>query len=293
MRARRIGTRGSFALLVACALAAPASAQATTQTTPFAQNWANTGLITAEDDWSGVAGLVGRRGDDLTTATATDPRTVLADGSATPLELIANQVNPNALTSGGIAEFELADPTVALQPSGTADAPHLVVALTTAGRRDVTFSYRLRDIDGSTDNTVQPIDLQYRVGGAGSWTSVGGGFVADATTGPSLATLETPVAVKLPADADDKPLVELRVITTNAIGNDEWVGIDDIAATSTPLAASDPGGSAALPAGGQGAGAAPAPAKKPLKCRKGFKKKQVKGKPKCVKKRKKHHKRGR
>src|SRR6185369_6354758 len=54
------------------------------------------------------------------------------------------------------------------------------------------------------------------------------GFVADATTGPSLATKVTPVSVTLPAAADNQPLVQVRIITTNAIGNDEWVGIDDL-----------------------------------------------------------------
>jgi hypothetical protein len=59
--------------------------------------------------------------------------------------------------------------------------------------------------------------------------------VADATSGPSLAVLATPVAVRLPATADDKPIVNVRIITTNASGNDEWVGIDDIQVAGTGL----------------------------------------------------------
>jgi hypothetical protein len=298
MRARRTATRGSLALLVACALAAPASAQATTQPTPFAQNWANTGLITSDDNWAGVPGIVGFRGDGLVAMTAVDPRTVLADGGATPIDVNANQSNPNTYTSGGLAEFELTNPTVALQGSGVASAPHLVIPLDTSERQGVAVGYRLRDIDGSTDNSVQAVDLQYRVGGAGSWTSVGGGFVADATTGPSLASLETAVAVTLPPAADDKPLVELRVLTTNAVGNDEWVGVDDISVSSAPLQKSvgeTPSGGGQIPGSpvavvGTGTKGPAAPT--PLKCRKGFKKKQVKGKPKCVKKRKKQRKRG-
>jgi hypothetical protein len=49
-------------------------------------------------------------------------------------------------------------------------------------------SYNLRDLDGSIDNAVQPVALQYRVGSTGNFTNLPAGFVADATTGPSLAT---------------------------------------------------------------------------------------------------------
>ncbi|MBK8425636.1 MAG: hypothetical protein IPL27_06455 [Lewinellaceae bacterium] len=38
----------------------------TAQPLPFSQNWTNTGLITVNDDWSGVPGIQGRRGDGLT-----------------------------------------------------------------------------------------------------------------------------------------------------------------------------------------------------------------------------------
>ena len=52
--------------------------------------------------------------------------------------------------------------------------------------------------------------------------------MADATTGPGAATLVTPVSAVLPAAADNRPLVQLRILTTNAVGQDEWVGVDDI-----------------------------------------------------------------
>src|SRR5690606_31035660 len=88
------------------------------------------------------------------------------------------------------------------------------------------------DLDGSADNAVQQVALQYRVGGTGDFTNVPGAFVADATTGPSQATQVTPVSVTLPAAVDNQALVELRIMTTNATGNDEWVGIDDIRVTA-------------------------------------------------------------
>ena len=38
----------------------------------------------------------------------------------------------------------------------------------------------------------------------------------------------------LPSPADDTAVVQVRVITTDAAGSDEWVGIDDISVTGTP-----------------------------------------------------------
>jgi hypothetical protein len=211
------------------ALAPSARADATPQNLPFSQSWSNTGLITVDDNWSGVPGIVGFRGDDLTTATGTDPQTILADGSGTPVDVIANQTNPNTQATGGVAEFDgIANPVVALQGSGTADAPHIVISINTTGLSGIKIGYVLRDIDGSADNAVEPVALQFRVGSTGNYTNIPAGFVADATTGPNLATLVTPVSVTLPAAAENQPLVQIRIITTNAVGNDEWVGIDDI-----------------------------------------------------------------
>jgi len=199
----------------------------TAQTLPFNQNWANTGLITATDNWSSVAGITGYRGDDLTTSTATDPQTILADGSSTPVNVIANQTNTN-ITNGGIAEFEITNPTIALQGSGTADAPHIVINLNTTGANGIGISYNLRDIDSSSDNAVQPVALQYRIGSSGNYTNIAAAFVADATTGPSQATQVSNVNIILPSACNNQSLVQLRIMTTNAAGNDEWVGVDDI-----------------------------------------------------------------
>jgi hypothetical protein len=202
------------------------------QTIPFAQNWANTGLITTTNDWSGVPGIIGYRGDGLTGATAVDPQTVVADGSGTPVNVLANQTNPNTNTTGGVAEFDtLANPVVAFQGSGTARAPHLVITLNTTGVSSINVAYNLRDVDGSTDNAVQPVALQYRVGASGNYTNLAAGFVADASSGPSLATLVTPVSVTLPAACNNQPVVQVRIITTDAVGSDEWIGVDDISIT--------------------------------------------------------------
>jgi hypothetical protein len=107
-----------------------------------------------------------------------------------------------------------------------------VINLDTTGESGITVAYTVRDIDGSSDNAVQPVALHYRVGAVGNYTNVPDAFVADATEGPSLAGKSTPVSVVLPPDANDKPLVQLRIMTTDAAGSDEWVAIDDVSVTS-------------------------------------------------------------
>jgi predicted extracellular nuclease len=220
------------ALAVALLPAAPVAADSTPQVVPFGQDWSNTALITANDNWSGVPGVLGYLGQDITTSTGTDPQTLLAESSvADDTDVIANQTN-TGITNGGVGEFQIADPVVALQGSGTADAPYLLFSLNTSGLSSVTVAYTLRDIDASADNAIQPVALQYRVGASGSFTNVPAGFVADATTGPTLATLVTPVTAVLPGGSDNQPLVQVRVMTANAAGNDEWVGVDDISITA-------------------------------------------------------------
>lgn len=207
----------------------------TYQTPPLQQGWDSTALITVNDQWAGVPGIIGYRGDGLTSATGVDPQTILADGSGTPVDVIANQLNPNTLTDGGVAEFNIPNPVVALQGSGTADAPFLLLHVNTTGYTNIRVRYTLRDIDGSTDNAVQPIALQYRAGSSGAFTNVPAAYVADATTGPSLATLTTAVDIILPDVVDNQAQIQLRIITTNAVGNDEWVGVDSIQVTGNLL----------------------------------------------------------
>ena len=213
--------------------AAPATAIAPL---PFNQNWTNTSLITKDDDWSNVSGIVGYRGDGLTTST--DPRTVT--GTSAVVDVNANQTDPNTYATGGVTEFEIANPTIALSGSGTADAPYIALRVNTEGYSNVVVAYTLRDLDGSIDDAVQPIAVQYRIGSTGNWLNLANGtqtsdgvttsgtYVPDATTGPSLATKTTRVVGYLPSSANNQVEVQLRIITTNASGNDERVGIDDI-----------------------------------------------------------------
>src|SRR5262245_7132919 len=123
----------SSALLSTLLLVSGLRADNTAQTLPLSQSWANTGLITADDNWSGVPGIIGYRGDGITSATGADPQTLLEDGTNTPVDVNANRNDPNTFATGGVAEFEGADPAIALNGSGTADAPFILMSVNTAG----------------------------------------------------------------------------------------------------------------------------------------------------------------
>lgn len=201
----------------------------------FSQDWSNTAMIAANDDWSGVGSITGFLGDtNAGSPTGVDPQTYFAPNMGV-VDVIANQATPNSLGNGGVAEFDgITNPVVAMQGSGSADTPGLVLYMNATGRTNVTITYNVRDIDGSADNSIQQVALQYRVGGTGDFVNVPAGYIADASTGPSQATLVTPVSATDVA-WDNASILEFRVITANAVGSDEWVGIDDISVTSSPV----------------------------------------------------------
>jgi methionine-rich copper-binding protein CopC len=225
--------------------AMPATANANAQTLPFNQDWSNTGLITADDNWNAVQGIVGFTGGNLASTEGLDPQGVLVDDPA--VDVAANLTDVGTL-AGGVAEFELANPTIALKGFRSATAPNIVISLNTTGKTNVFVSYNLRDIDDTSANSISPVAVQYRVGGSGTFTNLPAGFVDDATQGPNQGGLVTPVEVGLPAAANDQSLVQVRIITANAVGPDEWVGVDDISV----IAAEDdaPFVQSTVPAGG-------------------------------------------
>ncbi len=198
---------------------------------PLIQTWTDTSQITTDDDWDNVVSMQAFRGDGLTVATGVDPRTVIADGHTTPLDVNANQTNPNTFTTGGAAEFEIADPTIALKGSATASAPHLMIYLDTTpcpATKSISIRYKVRDLDSTATDAVQQVALQYRIGVTGTFENVAAGFIADATD-PNSATKVTSILANLPPNIIGRPQVEIRIITTNASGGvNEWIGIDDI-----------------------------------------------------------------
>ncbi len=221
---------------IAQAQAPKAPGSAVYQSLPFSQDWSDTGLITTDNDWSHVPGIVGYRGvDDSRSNSDVDPQT-LTSFTSTDVDVKANLTNPNNQSYGGVAEFQISNPVVALQGSVTADNPYLMIYLNTTGSRSIQVDYDLRDVDGSSDNAVQQVALHYRVGESGSFTNVPAAYVHDVTEGNGAVGKVTHVSVTLPSAVNSQPKVQLRVMTSNAMENDEWVGVDNISISGTPLA---------------------------------------------------------
>lgn len=229
--------RAAILGIVMVAMTATLRADDVPQKLPFVQDWSNPALITTENDWSGVPGFIGYRGDKFASKPGVNPQTITADGNSSPVVVLPNQKNPNTLRTGGVAEFDsIPNPTVALKGSGNASAPMLVLNLDTMGKQNIAVGYKLRDLDGSANNAVQPVALQYRVATNTPFVDLAEAYAPDATTGPGVATLVTPMVVVLPAAANDQAHLQVRWITTNAEGNDEWVGVDDIAVIGDDIA---------------------------------------------------------
>ncbi|MGC2234864.1 MAG: carboxypeptidase-like regulatory domain-containing protein [Pyrinomonadaceae bacterium] len=198
---------------------------------PLREDWTDTSRINADDDWTQIAGIEAFSGDTLAPVPGTDPRTILADNPNNPLDVKANQTNPATSAAEGVSEFEIANPVIALKGSDTFSAPNLVVHLnTTMGclGKGVVVIFNIRDIDNSANNAVTPITAQYRIGGVGNYTNIASSYIADATTGPNQGTLVTPMRITLPLAATGQAKLDVRIITTNSVGADELVGIDDL-----------------------------------------------------------------
>ncbi|MCY7279823.1 MAG: hypothetical protein LH610_02825, partial [Sphingomonas bacterium] len=198
----------------------------------FLQDFSNTGLITTTNDWNGVPSITGYLGDISAASTTGVNPTTLTGPAPGAINVTPNTTSGNPGT-GGVYEVTIAgDTMVAFNGSGTADAPSLVLYMNSVGRDLVTIDFDIKDLD-ATDNAIQPVAVQYRTGATGDWINVTGGYLADVTA--AGATASTHVSLTLPAGAANQATLEVRILTTNAVGNDELVGIDNIAVVSQPL----------------------------------------------------------
>lgn len=194
----------------------------------FFEDWSNTSRLSRSGDWSKVPSITGYRGTALTGAAGVDPRTTTADSNDPYLAV--NQTDPNGYLTAGVAEFHLANPTIALAGSATARAPYIVLHLDATGRENLNLSFVARDLEDGPDNAVQPIVVQYRIGETGEWINVPGGYIADASV--ANATMETFLSVRLPEAVNGQAQVQVRIMTADQRSLDEWIGIDDIKVTS-------------------------------------------------------------
>ena len=190
---------------------APAALAQTAQPLPFSQNWTNTGLITADNDWSGVPGIIGYRGEGLTSTTRRRTRRPSSSTrSATPFNFANNRRRRARRPRAASTSSTIANPVVAFQGSGTADAPHLVIRVVTTG--STTSASATTSATLTTRPTTRSSRSRCSSASArrATYTNVPAGYVADASTGPSLATLVTPVDVTCRLRPTTKPSVDIR-----------------------------------------------------------------------------------
>ncbi len=191
-------------------------------TAPLFQNWTNTGLITSNNNWSGVPSIQGFIGTGLASGTGKDPQTVL--GESTTLNVNANHADPDTFTTGGVTEFDgISNPVVAIKGTATANAPYVQFNVDTTGVTQVEVKYNLSDVGGAHTAAKAPAALQYRVGETGNFINVPAGNAANV-----VGSSGTPIDAILPAGAVGQAKVQIRVITADAVGSDEWIGVDDI-----------------------------------------------------------------
>jgi hypothetical protein len=195
----------------------------------LSQNWSNSSLLDARNDWSDVPSIQGfstifGAGNDE------DPRDLLGESRrldiATDVFSSPSQFNPNTGNRGGVSEFQDFG-IVGLAGGGNANAPNLVIYLDTTGvGAPVTLNFDVQDLDSSSRDSEQPLNVQYRIGETGSWSNLADGYFADVTS--ASATPTTHVSLTLPPEVLGQPQLQIRIMTTDADGRDEWIGIDNI-----------------------------------------------------------------
>ena len=196
-------------------------------TGPLTQDWTVAGVIAANDNWSGASSIIGRAGTGLGLSPGADPRTLITTNTGAPQVTADVTGNPEDVTSSGIAEFQSLG-VVAFRPDATNQAPNLVIHLSTTGVNATRVQFDVKDINPAGRDAVQQLAVQYRLSTDADFILVPGGYFADVTT---AGTGTQAVSVVLPTRADDLPAgttVEVRIIATQAAGDNEWFGIDNI-----------------------------------------------------------------
>ena len=199
----------------------------------FTQDWTNAGLITANDDWSGVPYIVGYLGQDITTATGADPRTI-ADRPALSSTSTSSPTRPIRTRSPPAASPNSYDRQPDRRPAGLGhrrralprplhgrERPHRHQAAGQSARHR-----RQRRQCGPADQrpvphrAQRPLDQRPRA-------------AISPTSPPAAARPRSPRSTSPCRPAPTmRRRSQIRIMTTNAVGSDEWVGIDDIVVSS-------------------------------------------------------------
>ncbi|MBN8920273.1 MAG: Hint domain-containing protein [Rhizobiales bacterium] len=194
------------------------------------QNWSQASLLSGADDWSGVPSIQGFSNVQFGSGVGTDARAFVFDSVnadiATNIFTSPSQFSTETGTNGGVAEFQDFG-IVGLGAGGAASVPNLVLYLdTTDMSAPVTLNFDVQDLDSTSNDAVQQLNVQYRIGDTGNWTNLPDGYFADVTQPDATPT--THVSLTLPTDVLGHAQLQVRIMTADANGNDEWIGIDNI-----------------------------------------------------------------
>ena len=215
-------------------------ADSTAQTLPFSQNWTNIGLITTNDNWSGVPGIIGySAGRASSPRPALDPQTAARTERGARRRRQRQPDEPQYLHDGwrgGVRRSRIR--SLRSRVRVRRDAPYHPDSRQHHGaighpRRPTTCGTstarrQRRPAGRAAVPRRHDRQLHERAGG------VRGRRHARAQRRDHSSL---PCTSRCPRRRDNQPLVQIRIITTDAAGSDEWVGIDDISITGT--AASD------------------------------------------------------
>jgi hypothetical protein len=161
--------------------------------------------------------------------------------SAATGDLPLNAGSSASTTTGGVHNYS---GKIGILATGSSD-PSLALAINTTGHSNVTMSFDIMTIrnayDGGSNTRIGQVDLQYRVGTTGSFTSVSGltnGIYQNNTTPQTGVGVTTPQKSEsksfiLPSPVDNQAVVQLRWVQRDVSGGGSRPGfaVDNIVIT--------------------------------------------------------------
>ena len=187
------------------------------QSLPYVQNFA--GLSSVSTIYP-----AGWQGWSIPTGTATVFQTAAPTG-----DFALTAPSNASITSDGIHNYNGA---IGFLATGTTSAftsnPALCLSINTTGRNNILLSYTMMTIRNpfvsSTNNRINQVDLQYRIGTSGSFTSVGtSAALYQNNTINQTGAVTTPQnsqskSFNLPAACNNQPVVQLRWVQRDLSG---------------------------------------------------------------------------
>jgi uncharacterized protein len=209
------------------------------------QNWSDATMFTTDNNWNGVASIIGYDGADPAQQTAGLDPCALSNAPLGNPQVSINRQHPSTILDVAVAHYvpgpgsEVTSAVVGVRGQTAYDAPSLLLHLNSTGRSNVNIQFDAVDIDHSGSNALSKVAVQWRAGASGAFANVF--CITDATEGPSLKGKVTAVNVTLPAGANNQAQLQVRIMTYNAAADvpngytsaDEWIGIDNIVVSST------------------------------------------------------------